>query len=396
MTTKQHLLSTLLTFVSFSCLAQIQFEKGYFIDNNGERVDCQIRNQDWDISPDRIKYKLSEEGDVRDLDLSEMAGFSVGNYIKYTRFITNVDMSSDNPSTLSQKRGPDLVVDTFLLKSEVEGLANLYSLHKYSRVRYYYSVDGSELEPLIYKKYAKTYNTRTENKTYIQQLKNKLSCHQISARDFNQTRYSKSSLLKLFKKYHDCKGVPRNTFDNNLPKKALHLTARAGVHLSNADVKNVQGRNFLTLEPSLGFQLGLQVEYFLNFNKDKWSVYGEPTLHVLKIAESKEKIEINYTSLEFNLGVRHYFYLSDKSQVFLSGGFNHFFGSDLNSEIIHPTQGTYDLGTVGHMVGGIGFLYNKKVSLEASYGFKRRIFRKSRAFNSDYRSIYFLFGYRLF
>jgi len=48
-------LSVLITSSSFS---QINFEKGYFIDNLGAKTDCYIKNIDWNLNPDTFDYKL--------------------------------------------------------------------------------------------------------------------------------------------------------------------------------------------------------------------------------------------------------------------------------------------------------------------------------------------------
>ena len=44
---------------------QINFAKGYFITNEGSRIECFIRNYHWKKSPEEIKYRLSDTGTIR-------------------------------------------------------------------------------------------------------------------------------------------------------------------------------------------------------------------------------------------------------------------------------------------------------------------------------------------
>ena len=43
-----------------NCCAQISFEKGYYIDNSNQKVDCLIKNVDWKNNPTSFEYKLSD------------------------------------------------------------------------------------------------------------------------------------------------------------------------------------------------------------------------------------------------------------------------------------------------------------------------------------------------
>ena len=40
--------------------SQINFESGYFINNDGERIDCWIKNVGWGSNPNSFTYRLQE------------------------------------------------------------------------------------------------------------------------------------------------------------------------------------------------------------------------------------------------------------------------------------------------------------------------------------------------
>ena len=54
------LLLILLAFTLQLFSAQIKFEKGYLITNNGERKEILIKNKDWLNNPTEFTYKIAE------------------------------------------------------------------------------------------------------------------------------------------------------------------------------------------------------------------------------------------------------------------------------------------------------------------------------------------------
>ena len=87
---------SLLTILSFSCFAQIQFEDGYFISNDGKKTDCLIKNIDWKNNPNEFLYKVSKDAAIKTATISDVAEFGIVNISKYQRFDVDVDQSSEN------------------------------------------------------------------------------------------------------------------------------------------------------------------------------------------------------------------------------------------------------------------------------------------------------------
>ena len=46
--------------ITINLSAQITFEKGYFLDNEGNKTICSIKNIDWKNNPTSITYRLHE------------------------------------------------------------------------------------------------------------------------------------------------------------------------------------------------------------------------------------------------------------------------------------------------------------------------------------------------
>jgi hypothetical protein len=54
------LATILITILSVNCYAQISFEKGYYINNEEQRVECEIKNLDWKNNPKEFQFRVSE------------------------------------------------------------------------------------------------------------------------------------------------------------------------------------------------------------------------------------------------------------------------------------------------------------------------------------------------
>jgi hypothetical protein len=53
---KKLFLLIILTQISLNCYSQINFEKGYFYNNENKKIECLIKNNDWLNNPTQIKY----------------------------------------------------------------------------------------------------------------------------------------------------------------------------------------------------------------------------------------------------------------------------------------------------------------------------------------------------
>lgn len=65
---KRNLLLLLALKFSFVVNAQINFEKGYFISNDNEKIECLIKSIDWKNNPTEFKYKLNEKQTCQKID----------------------------------------------------------------------------------------------------------------------------------------------------------------------------------------------------------------------------------------------------------------------------------------------------------------------------------------
>ena len=100
------LLSLLILF-SANSFSQIIFEKGYIISNANEKIECYIKNLDWNNTPKSFQYKTDENSDVLVGDLSNVKEFRVESGQKFVRNKTRVDRANTSVNTLGYNRNPE-------------------------------------------------------------------------------------------------------------------------------------------------------------------------------------------------------------------------------------------------------------------------------------------------
>ena len=103
---KKEILILLTAILSLNCYSQISFEKGYFINNNEEKINCLIKTVDWNNNPSEIEYKLSEKDIVKTVTAEFVKEFSIDNNSKYITAKVNIDRSGNTLNKLNEKRNP--------------------------------------------------------------------------------------------------------------------------------------------------------------------------------------------------------------------------------------------------------------------------------------------------
>ena len=288
------LTSIILVLVTTFSYAQINYEKGYFITNDGTKTTCLIRNLEWLNNPTEFDYKLSENGNPKTEEISSIEEFGVANVV-YKRFTVDVDRSSQKVATLDYKRNPEFNEETIFLKQIVEGDYNLYQYVDGNLTLYFYDGIDQVMQPLVYKRYLTNRDKVGVNNMYKQQLSNSMQCQSLQSQDFENLDYRMDNLTALFEKYNTCKGYYYSSNETATNKGNLNLNLRAGLTLNSFKIPSRGITNPSPYEfdfgQIMGFQVGTEVEYVFGFNKNKWALLLEPTY---------SSFESESTSLNYN------------------------------------------------------------------------------------------------
>ena len=399
----------LFTILSFNCYSQISFEPGYYIDNNNNKTNGLIKNVDWADNPTGFEFQLSANNDPERLDIKNVKEFGIDNTVKFIRSSVDMDRSGDNVNNLSDNIRPNFNQEELFLKVLVEGKANLYQYIEGNLKRYFYSKGDSDIEQLIYKKYKTIEGDIRENNRFRQQLWNDLQCPDLKKNRVEKLEYKKNALTHFFEDYSKCLDTDFTNFKTKQERDFFNLTLRPRISSSSLAIHSFTSNSKETdFGSKLGFGFGLEAEYILPFNKNKWGIAIEPTYQQFKSEKTSEANDVStgqiiatvdYTSIEVPVGLRHYFFLKKDAKIFLDASFVLDFTS--NSSVDYKRGNGSELSSLDidsgiNLAFGIGYKQNNKYSLELRYQASREILDAYSYYGSEYKTISLIFGYSLF
>jgi len=406
---KKRFLLLILLGLGLDCYSQIKFELGYFIKNSGERIDCLIKNSDWKDNPTEFDYKLLESEKVETQYISNVTEFYILNTPnRFYKISVDIDESRNNIEDLDNIKEPRFVNKEIFLKPLIEGEATLYSYESKEDLKFFYKVGDSKVQQLVYKKY-NVNNRIRENVQYRSQLWSDLKCESILHDDVGSIPYKAQSLNELFIKYNRCTQTDFHIYNDKNGRDLFNLSLRPGVSLASLKIENsdVNGRD-VDFGMDVEFRFGLEVEYIMPFNKNKWSLVFEPTYKVFKTSKDLPPlsnpfsglpvfVEVSYSSIEIPVGIRYYSFINDQSKVFANLLYLSELGLD-SKVIFEATNGnrsSLDISSNGAISFGLGYNYDNKAGVELRYR-SSNVLNRYVSWTSNYDTISLILSYSIF
>lgn len=359
---------------------QVDFMKGYVIDNEGNRTECLIKNVDWQYNPTEFFYKETADGPTKKGSLDNVSEFGVYDFGTYIRAEVDIDRSSENIYRIDYSRNPLWSKERIFLKLLINGDAKLYHYADLKNIRFFFSNTDPEIKQLVYKKYLVAEGRVTENNFYQQQLYNDVKCGDITLRDLERVKYTKGDFEKYFRNYNYC--VSGYTDERSLTSKGenIHFKITPGLNLTRYSM------NFIPIDPlklsakfddKINFRLGLETEFVLPYNRNKMAVLLEPTYSFYNSTSEPDTnfVKINFKSLELMVGMRYYFFLNEDNRFFVNAHFVPSFSLNFNSKIEYfrgSTTDVYYLESRNNFALGVGYRA-KKFSIETRYNTGREM-----------------------
>lgn len=413
---KLFLLGVMCLFYTYS-FSQIHFEKGYFIDKQGKKTECLIKNMDWGYNPSEFKYKLKEDSETEVKKAEDINEFYVANQ-KYVSVYVKIDISSDNYQSLTNFRDPEFKSQRVLLKVLLEGKVNLYEYNCLRYTRYFIKDKGEEIKALIFKEYFKTPHIVAKNNQYQQDLWMQYRVEGIGFKDMKDIKYKANDLRKYFCKYNKSfstknsnntiKTNNENQINNNIiyrkdKKKTdkFNLYLRSGLVCSSTKVNNISLPNVGTIKNNTDYRIELEAEFMLPFNKSKWAVFISPAYKSINIEENYDgnngsyPFYFKYNSLEFQLGGRHYIYINEKSKLSLTAII---YTENIQKEYV-GTKYTFKNEFRPRLINyklALGYTYKNKYSFEVKYALPKNMIKRGNSGNLDYSELSISLGYNIF
>jgi hypothetical protein len=369
------------TIVCNASFAQIDYQKGYFLSNNGEKTDCFIKNMDWKNNPSEIKYRIGENDEVKTALIEDIGEFLIYDECKFVRAVVEIDRSVDNVNNLSTDVNPLFNKEQLFLRVVIEGNATLYQYQDSNLTRFFYSIGETDKVQLIYKRFLPNgLLTIGRNETYKEQLETTMLCSKITPNSIERLNYEFNPLKKIFLAYNTC--VDSNSTmvngDNSLvdnssavynkndsQRDVFNLTPRIGANFSSFDVVTVlSGSNDnINYGSKTNLRIGLETEFILPYNKNKIALIAEFTLSNFKseVNIGNEVRKVDYNSFDIPFGVRYYFFLNESSKIYINAVYN----LNVSTGKLVQTK-DFDLtpstsSTLGY---GLGYKFKNKFSVE--------------------------------
>ncbi len=394
---KIYLTGFLLLFFISNLYAQVEFEKGYFLDRDGKRTECLIKNVSWKNNPTEFNYKLSDNSATMVANVSNVTEFGIGIIAKYIGADVQIDRSGNELSQLHYDRNPVWEKERLFLKVLIEGNATLL-IYNDANLQRFFLLKENSISQLVYKKYLGESNESRENNAFRQQLLVDVTCGETNESFIKGIDYKTTELVTYFKKYNECTDGNFTDYATKKNKDALNVKIAPGIQYASADILdgyNAKNNNKSgQLDGSLNFRLGLEIEYVLPFNKNKWGFIVEPGYQSSNLSGQikTHSLSIDYNSIEIAVGIRYRMFLSQRSNIFL----NVFTGPSfpINSTIDLKQDSPYSVSPSGNVSFGFGYSV-KKISAEMRYYKNSDLMNEYLYWNIAYERLAFILSYKL-
>ena len=405
---QKNLLYLFITVLSINSYSQIKFEKGYLIDNADQRIECQIKNMDSKKNPTQFIYRLNDEGENKIGNIVNVKEFGIYNESKYFAIKVNIDRSSNTIDNLSKEKEPLFTEEKLFLKLILEGKSNLYEYVDSSIIRYFYSREDGSIDQLVYKKYLTPDDKIGINNKFRQQLYADLKCNTITISSIEKVTYYRKDLKQIFSEYSSCSGVAVADLAPKQKRDLFNLTLRPRINSSTLKISTIAPAIYnVDFGNQIGFGFGLEAEFILPFNRNKWSIAVEPTYQKFedtKTVPSKNVsglefvAPINYASIDVPLSLRHYFFLTDNSKIFVNAGVVFDLSPKSNIKIMRNDKSvleTLKIEAKNNYTFGAGYKLYDKFSVEFRFQ-ARTALADYHFYKSPYQTSSIIIGYSIF
>ena len=371
--------SVLLLFIvmSINSFSQNKFEEGYYIDNLNNKINCFIKNYDWQKNPDSFEIKESENSIVTTITLATAKEVSISTKSKYLRETVEIETSTNNRIDLIASADLVFTTKTVFLQVLIEGNNSLYKFESIQiPVKFFFKVNNEKIEQLIYRKYYSSARggLTAINQDYKKQLFKNSNCTDVTIDDVQKINYNLDDLIVYFTKINKCQN--NLTTKIYFEKQKIRYYFRPLLNLNyseiNLDISNTNVNGKYSLGNKLNIGLGAEIEFLLPINNFAWSVFLEPsynsyqsTILIPKQYSADAEVVAKYNYIQLPIGIRRNIYVNPNSDLTLNLAFN--LRSAINSKVEIDKELLINLSGFSYNINaGIGYSF-KKFKLGLNY-----------------------------
>ncbi|MEM7380190.1 MAG: outer membrane beta-barrel protein, partial [Bacteroidota bacterium] len=177
----------------------------------------------------------------------------------------------------------------------------------------------------------------------------------------------------------------------------IHLGIRIGANSASLDINNSRTENRdADFGNMTGLRFGAEVELVMPFNRNKWSIYVNPMYQSYEGEQVliNQTVSVDYSSLETTFGLRHYFFLSDHSKIFINAGA--IFDAPFSSKFDYEIGNDIDIESRMGFNLGMGYRFKERYGLEVVYTPDRQLLGNFAFLESRYKTFAFVLSYNFF
>jgi len=409
-------------FLNTALLAQREFLPGKITKSNGETIEALIKISGWKNNPYFIDYKINGEDRIITGKVEDVAAFEIFDKVKYVRADVAFDRSSDLQGQLSTVRDPLWENEILFLKILVESETSLL-LHKTNKtMRFYYQKGSGGYEPLVYKKFLS--NGRVQrNRAYRKQIQDNFSCG-YDLDELRKAEYKIKDMVDLFVGINKCLNHEVNIMQAEGSKGSTTWAIQPGLNfISGRMTKSIiavggtQPETYSSnIDGKTDIRIGIEGEYMLPQSINKWSLFFGAAYSGFKasgqwndvlyfsnltLLRGTQSWEATVSNITFNIGIRRYFKLNDKTRILTSLGWVPGLTLDLNSSAdialinnnVATTGAKLDPQEVSNFIAGLGIQMGN-LTLEARYNTNRQVLNESLLYDLEHSGFSILIGFR--
>ncbi len=370
----------------FTVLSNAQTKKGYYITNSGQRVEGFFKEVDF-LKTENPEFTTLPGGEYFKLLPAVVKEYGIDGDYKFESHAVKVDLSqSTSDNSLSTIKEPKWDKRDIFLNILVEGDATLYSVFV-GETKYFYSIKSKNIavKQLVYKRYIAGSVIR-ENSEYKQDLFVNVNCNE-TIKSFENLRYEKNSLQKVFDKFNKCDGKDSSiSYDNIVEEESgIKYTMSAGLALNrfrleadgfidkDAHATGVIGAEAVVLTPYSNFGIFARLDYT--------HAKGEVRANVDYSNNIQNGATYDVDYISFLVGPRIYFSKSKTAKAFFADiGLGFVFGMGdiiktthvkVNNEYLPYQSWEYKANTNIFIGLGIGYNISKKFGVDVRYDTNR-------------------------
>jgi hypothetical protein len=339
--------------------AQVTFEKGYIVKNDGNKVECLIKSFERLESPTKVIFKLNPE-DHRDtqLEIEEVKEFAIYSFGTFYRYEGDLDFSSQKINTFSDHKAPDFKPVKIFVRRIVQGQANLFEYIGNELKLYFLNVENGPIYQLIYKQYTAISGPEiVENKYFIGQLRALLNSGNLSGFNFESINYNAKSISDVVFKYNGIsnENIVKSTSPKFNSKPIFNLFVYIGGEATNNRIHyyyDFEKNSFF----SPAYIGGMSAEYIFPFYKNKIGIISDVFYKKLNYSKSldtyfgKQNVSENSNHLIVEVGNVFRYYLRKKYVIEQKL----VLGFPVYESIKNKSSGKTEKKNISSAIGGVG------------------------------------------